>query len=83
VRVLGRALAAYFAGRGEDALTAYSADCLRRVWRAQHFSHWMTSMLHPVAGDDYGFKLQLAQLRNIATSPAYARALAENYVGYP
>lgn len=80
-RVLGRAMASFYAGAGEAALAAYSGSCLRRVWRAQHFSYWMTSMLHPVAGDDYGFRLQLAQLRNVATSPAYARALAENYVG--
>jgi p-hydroxybenzoate 3-monooxygenase len=81
VRVLGRAMASYYKSGDEEALAAYSATCLRRVWRAQHFSYWMTSMLHPVAGDDYGFKMQLAQLRNVATSPAYARALAENYVG--
>jgi p-hydroxybenzoate 3-monooxygenase len=80
-RVLGRAMASYYAGDDETALAAYSSSCLRRVWRAQHFSFWMTSMLHPVAGDDYGFKLQLGQLRNVAASPAYARALAENYVG--
>jgi len=81
VRVLGKAMASYYAGAGEAALAAYSTTCLCRAWRAQHFSYWMTSMLHPVTGDDYGFKLQLAQLRNVATSPALARALAENYVG--
>lgn len=70
--------------RGDDArLARYSEDALRRVWRAQHFSWWMTSMLHRFPGDDaYGRKLQLAQLHYTVTSEAAVRSLAENYVGW-
>ncbi len=63
---------------------AYAATCLRRVWRATHFSWWMTTMLHRSPGaDDMEAKLQLAQLRYVATSPAAGASLAENYTGYP
>jgi p-hydroxybenzoate 3-monooxygenase len=81
VRVLADAVIEHY--RGSDAaLERYSADCLRRVWRAEHFSWWMTSMLHkPPAGDEFDEKLQLAQLRYVTTSEAAAKSLAENYVG--
>ncbi len=59
---------------------AYSEICLRRVWRVQHFSWWMTSMLHQT-GDAFTEKLQLSQLRYLTTSEAAARSFAENYVG--
>jgi p-hydroxybenzoate 3-monooxygenase len=70
---------------GDDAkLAAYSERALERVWRVQHFSWWMTSMLHRFAGDDdFQLKLQLSQLRYTTSSPAQATALAENYVGLP
>ncbi len=81
-RLLGDAFGQWYAGGGAGLLDAYSATALRRVWRAQHFSWWMTSMLHRFGdADAYQVQLQLAQLRNIATSRAYATALAENYVG--
>jgi p-hydroxybenzoate 3-monooxygenase len=84
VRVLAEALGAWYAdGRGEP-LEAYSATCLRRVWRAEHFSWWMTSMLHRFRdGEEIGFdeQLQLAQLRYTVSSTAAATSLAENYVG--
>ena len=84
VRLLGRGFAAWYAGGGSGLLDAYSATALRRVWRAQHFSWWMTSMLHRFAGDDaYQERLQLSQLRYVVTSRAYATSLAENYVGLP
>jgi p-hydroxybenzoate 3-monooxygenase len=84
VRVLARALAAYFSDGREDLLDAYSETCLRRVWRAEHFSWWMTSMLHRFPGDDaFQHRLQLAQLRYTASSVAAATSLAENYVGLP
>ncbi len=68
--------------RQSDALDAYSADCLRRVWRAEHFSWWMTSMLHRAPGaDPFDRELQLAQLRYVTASRAAATSLAENYVG--
>jgi p-hydroxybenzoate 3-monooxygenase len=61
---------------------AYSATCLERVWRASHFSWWMTSMLH-VAGDTMDTELMQSQLRYVISSRAAATTLAENYVGYP
>jgi p-hydroxybenzoate 3-monooxygenase len=71
--------------RGDPGLAdAYAATCLRRVWRATHFSWWMTTMLHRSPGaDDMEVQLQLAQLRYVVTSPAAAASLAENYTGYP
>jgi p-hydroxybenzoate 3-monooxygenase len=63
-------------------LESYSERCLRRVWRAEHFSWWMTSMLHKLPGDDpFDTKLQLSQLRYVTSSEAAARGLAENYTG--
>ncbi len=71
--------------RGKSELAdAYTATCLNRVWRATHFSWWMTTMLHRTPGaDDMEIALQLSQLRYVATSPAAALSLAENYTGYP
>jgi len=82
VRVLAEALVAHFRGHGDRLLEGYSRECLRRVWRAEHFSWWMTSMLHRLPGDDpFDLKLQLSQLRYVVTSETAARSLAENYVG--
>jgi p-hydroxybenzoate 3-monooxygenase len=83
VRVLADALAHWYATGRSDLLDAYSATCLRRVWRAEHFSWWMTSMLHRFPDDDGGFqyRLQLSQLHYVTTSHAAATSLAENYVG--
>jgi p-hydroxybenzoate 3-monooxygenase len=84
VAVLADALASLVGhGRGELA-DAYSATCLQRVWRATHFSWWMTSMLHATPGaSPMEEQLQLSQLRYVSTSRAAATSLAENYVGYP
>jgi len=84
VYVLSRALAAFFKSGNRDALAAYSQTCLARVWRAEHFSWWMTSMLHRFPGDD-GFqqRLQRSQLDYTVASSAAAASLAENYVGLP
>jgi p-hydroxybenzoate 3-monooxygenase len=82
VRLLAEGLIGWYRTGTDDLLEAYSANCLRRVWRAEHFSWWMTSMLHRLPGDDpFDLKLQLSQLRYVATSEAAARSLAENYVG--
>jgi p-hydroxybenzoate 3-monooxygenase len=82
VRVLADALIAWYADGSEDRLRAYSAECLRRVWRAEHFSWWMTSMLHRApAADAFEERLQLSQLRYVVSSPAASASLAENYVG--
>jgi p-hydroxybenzoate 3-monooxygenase len=85
VRILAEALQAWY-GRGRtDLLEGYSAACLRRVWRVQQFSWWMTSMLHRFEDDPDGFqhRLQLAQLAYVCSSKAAATSLAENYVGLP
>jgi p-hydroxybenzoate 3-monooxygenase len=70
--------------RGDSRLAdEYSATCLERVWRATHFSWWMTTMLHRSPGaDDMETELQLSQLRYVTTSRAAATSLAENYTGY-
>jgi p-hydroxybenzoate 3-monooxygenase len=82
VRVLSAALDAFYRTGSPAALASYSETCLRRVWRAQHFSYWMTTMLHRFPGDDaFQRKLQLAQLRWVSSSRDAAASLAENYVG--
>jgi p-hydroxybenzoate 3-monooxygenase len=84
VRVLSRALAAFYARGDEQALKDYSVTALRRVWRAEHFSWWMTSMLHRFHDETtFHHRLQLAELQYVVTSRAKAITLAENYVGLP
>jgi p-hydroxybenzoate 3-monooxygenase len=84
VRRLAAALVAQLR-RGDDrGLAGYSEACLRRVWRAEHFSWWMTSMLHRFDDSDpFAEQLQLSQLRYTASSRAAATSLAENYAGLP
>ena len=84
VRVLSRALADYYVSGREELLEQYSETCLRRVWRVQHFSWWMTSMLHRFDGQSsFDRKRQLAELDNVTSSWAAATNLAENYTGLP
>ncbi|HEX9183409.1 MAG TPA: 4-hydroxybenzoate 3-monooxygenase [Burkholderiales bacterium] len=84
VRVLARALAAFYREQRGDLLAQYSATALRRVWRAEHFSWWMTSMLHRFHDDTpFHHRLQLAELDYVTSSHAAATTLAENYVGLP
>jgi p-hydroxybenzoate 3-monooxygenase len=84
VRRLAQAMETFLRGGGADHLDGYSGACLRRVWRAEHFSWWMTSMLHDLGdGDPFGQRLQVSQLRYVASSRAAATGLAENYVGLP
>jgi p-hydroxybenzoate 3-monooxygenase len=84
VRVLARALSEYFKTGREEALAGYSQACLKRVWRAEHFSWWMTSMLHRFPDRDaFQQQLQRAQLEYTVRSRAAAASLAENYVGLP
>jgi p-hydroxybenzoate 3-monooxygenase len=84
VRVLSKALAAFYAKQDEQALKDYSAVALHRVWRAEHFSWWMTSMLHRFHDETpFHHRLQLAELDYVVTSRAKAQTLAENYVGLP
>jgi p-hydroxybenzoate 3-monooxygenase len=83
VRILADALREHYASSDDALLRSYSETCLRRVWRAEHFSWWMTSMLHRFPDDGSGFqhKLQISQLRYTVSSKAAATSLAENYVG--
>jgi len=84
VRVLARALAARYKEGRNDLLEQYSATALRRAWRAEHFSWWMTSMLHRFHDDTpFQHRLQLAELDYVTSSRARAVTLAENYVGLP
>jgi p-hydroxybenzoate 3-monooxygenase len=82
VRILAEALISWYRTGSSELLDGYSDACLRRVWRAEHFSWWMTSLLHRFdSGDDFDLKLQLSQLRYVTSSTAAATSLAENYVG--
>jgi p-hydroxybenzoate 3-monooxygenase len=83
VRVLAEALVAHYRDGDDRLLDEYSARCLRRVWRAQRFSSWMTTMLHRRPDDDeFAHRLQLAELAYLTSSAAAATTLAENYVGW-
>jgi p-hydroxybenzoate 3-monooxygenase len=84
VGVLARALTEFYACGRTDLIEAYSDTCLRRVWKAQRFSWWMTSMLHRFPGrNPFEDQLQLAELDYVVSSRAASTALAENYVGLP
>ena len=83
VVVLASALRALLVDGSWELADAYSDTCLERVWRATHFSWWMTSMLHVAPdADRFESQLQLAQLRYVTSSHAAALSLAENYSGY-
>lgn len=84
VRLLARALDRFYSSGSEDELATYSQRCLRRVWRAQYFSYFMTNMFHRAnVADAYDYRRQLAELDNITSSRAAATNLAENYSGLP
>jgi p-hydroxybenzoate 3-monooxygenase len=81
---LSRALADYYESGCEKLLERYSQDCLWRVWRAQHFSWWMTSLLHKFnSGNPFDCRRQRAELEYVTSSQAAMTSLAENYVGFP
>jgi p-hydroxybenzoate 3-monooxygenase len=84
VHVLARSLTEFYASGRATLIEAYSDTCLRRVWRAQRFSWWMTSMLHRFPGrNPFDDQVQLAELDYVTSSRAASTALAENYVGLP
>ncbi|MFC5907537.1 4-hydroxybenzoate 3-monooxygenase [Streptacidiphilus monticola] len=84
VIVLARAFTALARTGSTAELDAYSDTCLRRVWRAEHFSWFMTTTLHTAPGQsEFDTRLQLSQLDRIASSPHAAAELAENYAGLP
>jgi len=79
--VLAEALRRWYETGDESGLDGYSQACLRRVWRAQHFSYWMTQLTHRLTDDPYQLRLQRSYLDYVTTSRAAATTLAENYVG--
>ena len=83
VRLLAAAMGPFFANGSTEALDAYSRTALRRVWRAQDFSNYMTQLLHDLGRGPFEQRLQVARLDYVRRSQAAARSLAENYVGLP
>ncbi|MGA2415896.1 MAG: 4-hydroxybenzoate 3-monooxygenase [Candidatus Sulfotelmatobacter sp.] len=84
VRLLARAFAQYYTYGKTELLDQYSENCLRRVWKVQRFSWWMTSMLHRFETDNaFDQRRQLAELDYVTSSRVGAQSLAENYVGLP
>jgi p-hydroxybenzoate 3-monooxygenase len=84
IRVLARGLERFYGGGDPSLLERYSEICLRRIWKGQRFSWWMTSMLHRFDGDDpFEHRVQVAELDYVSTSKAAMTTLAENYVGLP
>ncbi|RQT41587.1 4-hydroxybenzoate 3-monooxygenase [Burkholderia cepacia] len=82
VRILSSGLDAYYRTGDEAQLASYSELALKRIWRAEHFSYWMTRMMHRL--DDaspFEQQLQVAELEHVTTSETAARSMAENYVG--
>lgn len=84
VQVLARALAGFYRTDQQSLLNEYSSTCLRRVWKVQRFSWWMTSMLHRFPDENpFDQRRQLAELDYVTSSRAASKSLAENYVGLP
>jgi p-hydroxybenzoate 3-monooxygenase len=84
VTYLAQALTEFYSEKSAAGIDAYSATCLRRVWRASRFSWWFTSLMHrfPETGD-FGQKIQEAELDYLVNSKVASTSLAENYVGLP
>jgi p-hydroxybenzoate 3-monooxygenase len=83
VRLLAAALTRWYRDGSDAALAGYSETALRRVWRAQDFSNYMTQLLHDLGGGPFESRLQLARLEYLSRSTAAATSLAENYAGLP
>ncbi len=84
VRILAGGLDEFYSSGRTDLLDSYSEICLRRVWKASRFSWWMTSMLHRFdEGEDFQYRMQVAELDYVVGSRAASTSLAENYVGLP
>jgi p-hydroxybenzoate 3-monooxygenase len=84
VRVLVRAIAEFYRSGDRSMLERYSETCLRRVWKVQRFSWWMTSMLHRFDSDNaFDQRRQIGELDYVTSSRAASQSLAENYVGLP
>ncbi|WP_108124943.1 4-hydroxybenzoate 3-monooxygenase [Saccharospirillum mangrovi] len=83
VSTLYRALTATYQEGRADLLEKYSEVCLRRIWKAERFSWWMTSMLHRFGDDDFDQRIAQAELDYVTGSEAGLKTIAENYVGLP
>lgn len=84
VRILHEGLAAFYRGEGGGGLDRYEERALHRIWRAQHFSWWMTSMLHSTPdASDFDRRRQLGELESVVASDAGSTYLAEAYTGWP
>lgn len=84
IQVLSRGLQDFYRSGSDGQLKAYSSMCLRRIWKAQRFSAWMTLLLHQIPGQGFfDARRQLAELDYVTSSVAAATTLAENYVGLP
>jgi p-hydroxybenzoate 3-monooxygenase len=84
VKVLSRALEEYYRSGSQDLLKRYSQVCLRRTWKAQRFSWWMTQIFHlDPTHNAFDRKRQIAELDYVVSSEAASVSLAENYVGLP
>jgi p-hydroxybenzoate 3-monooxygenase len=80
-RVLAQGLTEFYRSGSPTLLNEYSARALSRVWRATRFSWWFTTLMHRFSADPFAQRLQLAELEQLAESPAASQAMAENYVG--
>ncbi|HLH96206.1 MAG TPA: 4-hydroxybenzoate 3-monooxygenase [Xanthobacteraceae bacterium] len=83
VRYLAQALSEYYHEKSDAGLEHYSARALARVWKAERFSWWMTTLLHTFPDNQFDRKMHLAELDYLFDSPAASTAFAENYVGLP
>jgi p-hydroxybenzoate 3-monooxygenase len=84
VRIMAQGFAEFYKTGKSDLLHRYSEICLRRVWKAQRFSWWMTSMLHRFdTNNPFDERRQIAELDYVTSSRAAMTTLAENYVGLP
>ncbi len=84
VKYLSQAFIEHYAEKSRAGIDSYSARCLRRVWKAERFSWWLTSLMHRFPDTEgFGQKVQDAELDYLVHSRAASTALAENYVGLP
>jgi p-hydroxybenzoate 3-monooxygenase len=83
VLYLFESLRSFYREKSERGLDEYSPRCLRRIWRAERFSWWMTRQLHRSPGDAFGCRMQQTELEYLFESRAAQTSLAENYVGLP
>jgi p-hydroxybenzoate 3-monooxygenase len=83
VLYLYEALRGFYREKSEASLDQYSDRCLKRIWRAERFSWWMTEKLHRFPSDAFASRIQETELEYLFDSPAAQLSMAENYVGLP